>query len=295
MVAILLVNYNGADDTIECICSLEKITMKDYYIVVIDNCSTDDSIQKLELARQEHAFHLLRAESNKGFSAGNNLGINFALNKGAEHILLLNNDTLVESNFLRKLLDGFAYSENCGAVIGKIFYVSQPQKIWYAGGSLDFKTARIEHWHYGEKDVEKEIYPQKVSFASGCCLCLSAEAIKKTGLLNEEYFLYEEDTEYCYRLMKNELDIIYMPSSVIYHKVSASVGRKSPTSQFYTVRNKYYFIHTNFKGINRWNSFLYVTIQFLFRCMKREMNIKYYIKGLKAYLKHQTGRVGGLY
>lgn len=288
MVAIILVNYNGADDTIDCIKSLSEIKDIDYEIVVVDNCSTDNSVDKLRQSQEMYSFTLLQAECNNGFSSGNNIGIKYA--KNANYYLLLNNDTVVEPDFLIKLIDEFQKNPKCGASISKILYYTQPDTIWYAGGNLNRRTARSEHYHFNEKNNACDTLSRKVTFASGCCLCVSKEAIETVGLLNEDFFLYEEDAEFCYRIIEAGFEIIYVPNSVIYHKVSASTGQGSPMSQFYTVRNKYYLIRLHFKGINKVISYMYCTIQFLFRCIKKEQNFKYYKSGFRAFMRNEIGR-----
>lgn len=291
MVAIILVNYNGSDDTIDCIKSLSEMRDIDYKIIVVDNCSTDNSLDKLEKLRKKYKFTLLQTNDNNGFAAGNNLGIEYAEN--ADYYLLLNNDTIVESDFLKKLTDEFARNPKCGATISKILYYSQPDTIWYAGGSFNKISARCEHYHFNEKNFISDKSPQKVTFASGCCLCISKQIIEKVGLLNEAFFLYEEDVDYCYRILEAGFDIVYIPDSVIYHKVSASTGQGSSLSQFYSVRNKYYLIQMHFKGINKFMAYLYCTAQFWFRCIKKEQNFKYYKLGFKSFVRNEIGRVQG--
>lgn len=291
MVAIILVNYNGANDTIECIKSLSYIKDSEYEIVVVDNCSTDNSVEELKKIQENSLFTLLEAGCNNGFSAGNNIGIKYANN--ADYFLLLNNDTVVEPDFLKKLLDEFNRNPKCGATISKILYYSNPDVIWYAGGDFNKKTARSEHWKFNVKDDMTEINSQKVSFASGCCMCVSKKVIDEIGLLDEDFFLYEEDADFCYRIDEAGYEIFYVPESIIYHKVSASTGQGSPMSQFYTVRNKYTLIRKHFTGVNIVIAYTYCTLQFLFRCMKKEMNIKYYRLGLAAFWKHEVGKLRG--
>lgn len=292
MVAIILVNYNGSTDTIDCIKSLNKIKNLKFEIIVVDNCSTDDSIEKLQKIKNNYKFTLIEAESNNGFSAGNNIGIEYAKKIEADYYLLLNNDTVVESDFLEKLLSPFE-NKNCGATISKILYFSNKNMIWYNGGNLNNKTGRTEHYDFNKMNIPDQKENQKVTFASGCCLCISKEVVDKVGLLDENFFLYEEDAEYSYRILKNGFDIIYVPESIIYHKVSASTGQNSAMSQYYSVRNKYFFIKICFKGYRKFIAYAYCTVQFIFRCLKREMNLKYYIMGLKAFLRKETGKMKG--
>lgn len=291
MVAIILVNFNGADDTIECIKSLDKIEANDYEIIVVDNCSTDDSLARLEQQKDEFSFTLLKANSNLGFSAGNNIGIRYAMENHADYYLLLNNDTVVEPDFLTKLLDGFGCDETCGITTSKIRLFSCKDVLWYDGGSMSRKTARTEHWNYGEKDNNTSKELEHVTFVSGCCMCISNAVIDKVGMMNEDFFLYEEDAEYCRRVIDAEFTMIYVPDSVIYHKVSASTGKGSPMSQYYTVRNKYILIKENYKSLNKLTAYAYNTLQMLFRCIKKEMSFKWYSKGMRAFLRNEKGKV----
>lgn len=287
-VFIILVNYNGADDTIECIDSIRKISYTNYEIIVVDNCSTDNSVSVLEKYSQEANFILLKSDVNNGFSAGNNIGIKEALNKSCDFILLLNNDTLVTSDFLEKLISGFNRSDRCGVTISKIYYAKEPELLWYDGGSLSLSTAITKHWHYHQDDSHEFKQPQQVSFATGCCMCLSRKAIEDVGLLDEDYFLYEEDADYCCRILTAGYEIYYIPDSVIYHKISSSTGESSPLSQYYTVRNKYLLIRKNYRGIHKLVSYLVCTCIFVKRMLTGSVKIKYYWMALKSFLKKET-------
>ena len=289
-VAIILVNYNGAKDTIECIESIKHTTYEDYEIIVVDNCSTDDSVSILEEYSKRVHFVFLRAEYNNGFSAGNNIAIKEAIEKGFDYILLLNNDTVVTSDYLEKLIAGFSCSRSCGVTISKINYEKDRDIIWYAGGNLNFRTSRTEHWNYNKKDAFEIKKPCKVSFATGCCMCLSKDVIKKVGLMDEDYFLYEEDADYCSRILMNGFDIYYIPDSVIYHKVSKSTGNASPLSQYYLVRNKYLLIRKNNKFFNKPISYMYTTLRFIVRCIKGELKFKYFREAFKAFMKNEIGK-----
>nr|WP_300324903.1 glycosyltransferase family 2 protein [uncultured Anaerostipes sp.] len=292
MVAIVLVNFNGAEDTIECLSSLADAKINgDNQVIVVDNKSTDDSIERLQYAREEYNFILLESDSNVGFAGGNNIGIKYALEHGCEYILLLNNDTVVEQDFLQQLLSGFNYSENAGMTTCKILLNSSRDTVWYDGGALSKVTGRTEHFNYGKKDSNATLTPREVTFASGCCMCLSRKAIQTVGLLNEDFFLYEEDTDYCYMLTKAGLSIVYVPQGIIYHKVSASTGQGSPMSQYYAVRNKYWLIQNNFRGVNKILAYLYSTAQMLFRCMKHELDYRCFKAGYRDFRKGIKGKI----
>ena len=157
-VAIVIVNYNGWKDTVECLHSLEDITYKNFEVFIVDNASTDQSCEKLrkEIGKVSIRATLIEETENKGFSAGNNIGIQYALEKQFDYFLMLNNDTLVKKDFLDELLNSFKL-ENVGAVIGQIYYASDRQKIWYAGGSLNKKSMKPSHFRYNQTEIMHEI------------------------------------------------------------------------------------------------------------------------------------------
>ena len=291
MVAIILVNYNGYDDTRECIESLKQLNNKNNKIIVVDNCSTDNSLAQLKELQKSNDFILIASECNNGFSAGNNKGINYAFEMGMDYFWLLNNDTIVEPDSLDKLLLGFNESSKCGCCISKILYENDRNTIWYAGGAINKYTARVEHFCYGKSDENyKESGINKITFATGCCMLLSRTTIEQIGLLSEDYFLYEEDTEYCCRMIESDIEILYIPEARIYHKVSASVGIASPMAQYYLVRNKYYLIKSKYKKLRKVCAYMYCTTQFIFRCIKNELKFKYFKMGYNAFLKKEIGK-----
>lgn len=290
MVAIILVNYNGAQDTIDCIKSLTAIRNTEVEIIVVDNKSSDDSLYVLSEAQRMYSFTLLKAKENKGFSAGNNIGMAYAIDKGYDYFLLLNNDTVVKQDFLKMLLKPFESDAYCGATTSKICYYSDPDMLWYDGGSFNQKLARTVHWNYGMRDAQERKTNTAVTFASGCCMCLSKALVEEIGLLDEDYFLYEEDADLCCRIISAGHRIIYVPASVIYHKVSASTGRGSPMSQYYSVRNKYMLIKKCISSRYCISAYIYSTAQMIYRCIKGELDFKWYWKGLRAFCAGSTGK-----
>lgn len=290
MIAIILVNYNGYEDTKECIWSLQKQTYRDFKIIVVDNFSTDNSYNKLNKLKEEFEFILLKAKENNGFAAGNNIGIEYAKKMNADYIWLLNNDTLVNSDTLTNLVKGFQLSSRCGITIGKIYYESKRDIIWYAGGNVNKHTSRTEHWRYNEKDTGNIEFPKVINFTTGCCMLISMELINTIGDLDETFFLYEEDLEYSLRTTRAGYQMLYIPDSIIYHKVSSSTSKKSGLIQYYAVRNKFSIIKTQFHSINKLTAYVYSTFQILYRCIKGELNIKICVKAIKAFYRKEIGK-----
>lgn len=290
-VSIILVNYNGALDTLECIESINRMSYKNFQIIVVDNNSTDNSIKILSQKKEELGFELDCLSDNKGFSAGNNFGILKAIKDGAQYILLLNNDTIVDCNFLSNLMREAVNNSNASVVTGTIYYASDRNKLWYAAGKFHPYLAKVTQV---DKRCKEGILPEQstnVTFASGCCLCIPVSVIKRVGLLDESYFMYEEDVDYCYRLILNRINIIFVPDAIIYHKVSSSTTKTekiSPITQYYMVRNKFIFIkryYNSFKGIV---PYLHTLLMYSYYCIRYGMNTRYVVWGIIDFLRGKS-------
>ena len=236
-VSIILVNYNGSQDTIECIESVLKCDYKNYNIIVVDNASNDYQELNNNPVFENEKVILIRSDENLGFSGGNNIGIKYVSETLPDYVLLLNNDTIVTKGFLSALVESAKKNKNVGIVTGKILYYWNKDTIWFAGGEYSRKNGRTVHCRCDMKDdsdTEKKI----CTFATGCLQLISKDALQKVGLLSEEYFLYSEDVDYCCRIIDAGYSIMYDPSCVIYHKVSASTGKNSRMKQYYMMRNE---------------------------------------------------------
>ena len=289
MIWIILVNYNGAKDTAECIESLRRVKSPPFRVVVVDNASTDKSPDALNALQAQYAFDLLPSPANGGFAAGCNLGMRFALDRGADYLLLLNNDTLVTEGFLDGLLSSFREDARCGASTCRIRFAAQTDTLWYAGGSVSPVTLRTRHFGYGQPDRETPGPSRAVSFASGCCLMLRREAVLAAGFLDEDFFLYEEDTDYCLRLREKGFSIRYVPGAVIDHKVSASV-RASAAGSFYQIRSKYLLIQKRLPPLRRPAAYLSCTARCLVRCMRGEYRLHDLRRALSSFLRGGKGK-----
>ena len=236
-----MVNYNGFNDTVECVESLKKISYSNYEIIVVDNHSTEaPTAWQLEYL-QLHTRYIAN-NINLGFSGGNNVGIQMAKELGAQYVLLINNDTTVKEDFLDVLVEASIKNPNCGIVGGKIKFHKHPDLIWFGGGEFDKKTGEGKHQRWNCVDNENIDEIKKVTFLTGCLMLIPMSVISTVGMLEEKYFLYSEDTEYCCRVMASQYQLLYCDNAVIFHKVSASTGEKSDISQYYMIRNKLYIV-----------------------------------------------------
>lgn len=258
-VAIIVLNWNRADDTIECLKSIQKIKASNVRLhnVVIDNASTDDSVERISdyVSNQLTTnYQLLTTKSNLGFAGGNNVGIKYALENGADYIVLLNNDTIVTSNLIEGLLKTFAEHPKVGAISPKIYFAKGfefhkarykksdlGRVIWYAGGDMDWKN--VYGSNHGVDEVDNGQFEEilKTDFTTGCCMVVPREVIEKVGMLDESYYLYMEDVDLCERIRKAGFEVLYTPYAYLWHKVSQSSGIGSDLNDYFITRNRLLF------------------------------------------------------
>ncbi|MBU5592488.1 glycosyltransferase family 2 protein [Clostridium sp. MSJ-4] len=293
MIYIILVNYNGCKDTLDCIDSLRFLNYENYKVIIVDNASTDDSYEVLKANVKEDII-LIKSEKNLGFAGGNNIGIDYALKEGAEGVLLLNNDTLVEPDFLSKMVENLK-EEKVGLVAPKIKYEGKRDYLWFAGGEILWDKFYAIHYGEGERDSEKYNKRKELSFITGCSMLISRSLLEDIGGLSEDYFMYFEDVDYCVRAKDAGFKIIYEPEATIYHKVSASTGgEESPFAVQWNTRNRIIFMEkyknkvskaTLYKG----KVFFYTTriIKYLQYLLKgRKDKAKSLLKGIKEGRKY---------
>ena len=242
MIAIIIVNYNGLEDTIECVKSILKSSYSEYRIVIVDNASRDaKKIENITLLH-DHADIILSSD-NTGFAGGNNIGIRFAQKRyDPDYYLLLNNDTVVNPEAIANLVKAYEKSEKAGITTGTILYYSHPKLIWAAGGKFDFNTGIADQPELGKVWDQNKHGISETTFSTGCLMLIEKKIIEKVGLLEESYFLYAEDTDYCCRVLNAGYKIYLEHDAIIYHKVSASTGKQSKQQQYYLLRNNLYII-----------------------------------------------------
>ncbi len=292
-VDIILLNFNGYKDTIECIKSLERISYDNYKIVVVDNNSTDESENKIiEFIKTKKNIVFIQTGENLGFSGGNNIGIKYSLENGADYICLLNNDTIVEKDFLNSLVDEMEIDYSLGMTAGMIMYHSHPHLIWSAGGYIDNKRALGRHFGMKSDELMPEYRVKKeVTFLTGCLQLIRRDVFKTIGLYDDEYFLYMEDVDFCYRCQKAGYKLKYIPDSKIYHKVSASTGEGSPIMLYYMTRNRLLYNKKNQNNIfMRLFLYLFIIMKLFIEFIRNRNKFKYFIKSVKDYLLGNFGK-----
>ena len=287
LVSIILVNYNGMKDTVDCVKSIKENHYNNYNIIVIDNGSTEHTEDSMLQYIKKNSEYI-RLEQNLGFSGGNNVGIQYAQEKfNPDYVLLLNNDTTVDTYFLINLIEAEKRYPHC-LLTGKIYYHSDQNRLWFAGGEYDRKTSRTIHYGFNEADNGDYDESKEISFATGCLMFIPKEVLNKAGLLSEEFFLYYEDTDYCCKVIDSGFKIIYCPDCIIYHKVSVSTKKNSPLQNYYMIRNSLYIVDKyNKKSANGCH---YIRMYYLKKVIKRECQLKILFKAFKDYRKRVMGK-----
>lgn len=259
---IVLVNYNNWEDTSECIDSLKNAGIEISNILIIENDSENDSFFQLQKAFP--GIQILRQNQNIGFSAGNNVGISYAREHHFEYVILLNNDTLIEKDAISVLIEKMDSHKESTLGTGQIRYYPEKNKIWYAGGKL-IRWRGLAIHTFENKNVEEinQIKDEYVTFASGCYLCIRISDIDILGSLDENFFLYLEDIEYSARAVSLKLKILYVPSSVIYHKCRGERKLKEQTL-YYAVRNRNLLIEKSFPKLASTYFFIVINLKMIF-------------------------------
>lgn len=223
-VYVVLLNWNNYEDTRECIDSLCEATYDNFHIVLLDNGSEDGSDERLQeyLKTVDVPSQFIQNGENVGFSRGCNPGIRASLEQGADYVLLLNTDSIVDEGFLEPLVDRAEENENIGALTGKTYYYDDPERIHSAGAELDWIRGRGNHFGRGEIDEGQHNVPKEIGFAPGFFCFVRASVFEDIGYLSEQYFLGAEEWDFSARLNQSDWEIWYEPESTAWHKVGGS-------------------------------------------------------------------------
>lgn len=251
-VSLVILNWNGLDDTAECLESLKTITYPNYEVIVVDNCSDGDDATILK-ERFGDYIQLVLNDKNYGSAEGYNSGVRHILANSQpqpEYIITMNNDMVVDSAFLTELVKAAMEDETIGIVGPKIYYYKYNERndvIWSAGGMIKVWMPLVTR-HIGENDDDLPKYQNKttVDWITGALFMLRSQLFQEVGFYHSGYFIGFEDIEYCLRTRKCGYKIVYVPSSRVWHKVGASM-RKS--DRIYADPAIYYtFIRRNFSS-----------------------------------------------
>jgi len=220
-VNLFVLNWNGRDLTLDCLSSLEKITYPNVKVYVIDNGSSDNSVTAIR--NQFSDYEIIELPENYGFARGNNAGFEIVKQK-ADYIIFLNNDTIVDPNFVEPLINAMESNSTVKQSTPKIFYADNLDYIWFGGGKVTLWAGWIRHLGIRQKDSMQFSFNRNVDYATGCCVCMRTVDFESIGMFDESFLMYGEDVDLSLRFRKQGGQILFVPESKIWHKVSSSIG-----------------------------------------------------------------------
>lgn len=250
LVFTIILNWNGKNDTLECLESMNAVDYSNLKIIVADNGSNDGSVDAIR-----HNFPhviIIKNGENLGFAEGNNRAINYALESGADFIFILNNDTIVDPKIVSALVMASKDNPKSGIFGTKIYYHAEPKRIWYAGGYWDKRTLRFEEVGKGEMDQGQYELITETEWVIGCAMFIRAEVFRKIGLFESKFFLNNEEIDLCSRAKNSGFTCIYVPDARLWHKISVSFGGEySPLKEYFGARNRLLWARRNAHALLR--------------------------------------------
>ncbi len=289
--AVVILHYKGEQDTRDCLASIirDRKNDKNLKIILILSCGSDNFAD--EIKKKYPEVLVINYTENTGFAKGCNYGIKIAQDLDCKNIVLLNNDTLVTSDFPDKLVEFSSKTPRLGLVSPKIYFAKgfeyhkdkyesseRGKVIWYGGGSLDWSNIYASHWGVDEVDRGQYEKTKKTDFATGCCMLITKELIEKIGYFDEKYFLYFEDVDYSQRAQKAGFGVYYYPKIHIWHKNASSSDKPGSSIHiYYQTRNRLYF-GLRYGSLRTKKSLIIQSLRMLFKNkVERKAVIDYYL------------------
>ncbi len=284
-VGVVTVTYNSEPVIDEFMVCMMSQTHQDFALFIVDNASKDRTLMKIAQWRDPR-IKVVANSANCGVAKGNNQGIQAALDADCEVALLLNNDTAFDAGFLEKL--NAALDETGGDMIApKIMFSDNPQVIWWAGGKFDrLRAYYVMHDGYGEIDRGQFNQTRQVEYAPTCCLLIKREVFAKIGFMDERYFVYSDDADFCFRANQAGLKLYYSPTCTLLHKVSSLTGgAQSEFTVRYSNRNRVFFILKNLNILQGLVYLVEMQVYFLFRLLSRADSLLAFRWRQRAFLE----------
>ena len=298
-VSIVALQYNNSKMTIEFLESLWKISHSNFRIIIVDNNSSDNSIDLLieyfkkkdksyfflvdtdngnfsNLEIPDSKIYIVKSLKNGGYAYGCNLGLKLSISKGSDYYMILNNDVEVDSEFLQPLISHAKSNVDIGMLSSKIYFFNHGKMIWFNGGSINTFSGKVEHHNFKKQDLGN-FQKKDINFLTGCCWFIPHNSLLDVGLLDESFFFYHEDVDYSLRFSNKGYKLDVCDDSIIYHKKNPKKIENSEIGQMYSSINKKILIKKHFKGIGRF----YATLHHIFYPLFRFL---YYMKFKLAYI-----------
>jgi len=258
LVITVILNTNRKEDTLACLKSLAESTYPNHRVIVLDNASSDGSVEAIR--SQFPAAEIIQLHQNLGYAGNNNIGIEAALQQGADWVFVLNEDTIVApdcfDHFIQAAAEKEAASDGRVGILGpKVYHANEPNLIQSAGGEL---TSRWDAIHIGqnEKDLGQYDDERQVDWISGCALLVKRQVIQECGALDPRFFYYWEETDWCKRATEHGWQIWVVPEAKIWHKGVQKDYTPSPNVTYYNTRNRYLFMAKHHAPLSVWAAVL---------------------------------------
>ena len=248
-VVSVILNTNRRQDTLDCLASLAHSTYQPHTALVVDNASTDGSVEAIRAAFPETQFVALA--ENRGYAGNNNVGLEWAVKHGADWVLILNEDTVLDPEALARLVEVGLSDAHIGIVGPMVYHFDEPDVIQTAGGVLG------PHWFaglmgYNERDRGQYHDPRPVEWISGCAMLARRALIEQVGLFDERFFIYWEEIDWCLRARKAGWQLMQVPQAKLWHKGVRRNYTPTPSVTYYTTRNRFLLLAKNHASLSTW-------------------------------------------
>ncbi len=292
LVWIMVLHFQGGEATKLCLESLRRLHYPNFKVLLLDNGSPDHSGDAI--ARTFGEFSFLSLPQNLGFAGGSNAGINFCLERGADWVWLLNNDTRVDPQSLSLLMIQARKNATAGALGAMVFTPAGDEYVASGLGEIDFGRAKT----LMRKEVPPETEALSCQWLSGCNLLLRSTAFKSVNGFDEAYFLYFEDTDLCCRLREAGWQCLLVPAARVEHIGGASTeGSLNTWRSYYYTRNRLLFFRRHLKGSKSASAYFHIAGHLLrhslvlpWRGEKGRRQLKAELLGLRDYLQNKLGK-----
>ncbi len=255
LVTAILLNTNRREDTLACLASLQRQDYPNLKTIVLDNACTDGSNEAIRTAYPQ--VEIISLDKNLGYAGNNNVGIRAAMQQGAEWAFVINEDIVLEADTVRILVEQAQVHERIGIAGPMVYHYDQPQVIQSAGGLMD----RYWHaWHRGQNEPDRGQFSQAelVDWISGCAIMVHRAVIEQLGMLDERFFYYFEETEWCVRTQKRGWKILFVPQAKIWHKGVQVNYQPGPNVTYYATRNHFLLMAKHHAPWYAWGYTLFV-------------------------------------